>query len=149
MSLTEEQWRLIQPLIEPHLPHPGARGRPPIDERRVLEGIFWKLSNNAPWYGMPPAYPPYQTCYRRYRQWQRLGVLDAIFQTLYQDLLVRGGVDLEQALQNGRIRFERQEGSLHCVIDPQLHGSWQLYAILLFLGMAVRKMKSYRTLTTE
>jgi transposase len=101
MDLTDEQWALIQPLIPP--PSPYARGRPPADPRATLDGILRKLRLSAPWYDLPPCagdyYPSWQTCYRRYRRWQRAGLMDRIYRLLYQDLCDRAGIDLFKLLQ--------------------------------------------------
>jgi hypothetical protein len=56
MNLTDEQWRLIEPILPP--PSPSDRGRPPLDRRAVLNGILWKFRTDYPWYDMPPDYPP-------------------------------------------------------------------------------------------
>ncbi len=68
MDLTDQQWRLIYPLITDHNLHQVSRslevgGRPPIDPRPVLDAILWKLRNNVPWSDLPDRYPSYQTCY--------------------------------------------------------------------------------------
>ena len=58
--LTDEQWQVIEPLIPP--PSSAAtRGRPPINERAVLDGIFWKIINASAWYHLPSEYPSWQT----------------------------------------------------------------------------------------
>lgn len=149
MDLTDEQWLLLQPLIAPHLPAGNLLGgRPPIDERRVLDGIFWKLRNNAPWYDLPSSYPSHQTCYRRYRQWQRLGLLDAILQALYQDYLDRGGVDIQQLIQDGHISIKHESGIYRCYIASRLCESSQLPILLLFLGLIIKRLKAASPLTT-
>ena len=43
--------------IKPHLPN-KPRGVPRVDDRRVLNGIFWCLRSGAPWADMPPRYGP-------------------------------------------------------------------------------------------
>ena len=72
LPLTDEQWAEIKPLINP-TGSAATRGRPPIDERLVLDAILWKLASNKPWYDLPVSqgsvqFPSRQTCYRRYRQ---------------------------------------------------------------------------------
>lgn len=47
-DLTEFEWRLIDPLL-PNKP----RGVPRVDDRRVLNGIFWVLRSGAPWRNLP------------------------------------------------------------------------------------------------
>ncbi len=95
MDLTDEQWALIQHLIPP--PSPYSRGRPPADPRAVLNGIFRKFRLAAPWYNLPPTAlgdcPSWQTCYRAYRRWKNVGILDEIFKLLDQHLLDQGGFD--------------------------------------------------------
>ena len=43
-DLTDFEWSVIQPLL-PNKP----RGVPRVDDRRVLNGIFWRLRTGAPW----------------------------------------------------------------------------------------------------
>ena len=42
-------------------------------------------------------YPPYQTCHRRFQQWQRSGLLTRLLQKLAEDLRDRGKLDLSEA----------------------------------------------------
>lgn len=42
-DLTDFEWRVIEPLL-PNKP----RGVPRVDDRRVLNGIFWVLRSGAP-----------------------------------------------------------------------------------------------------
>jgi transposase len=74
------------------LPSPHLRGRPPLNERAILDAILWKLSRNAPWYDLPACYPSHQTCYRCYCQWHRLGLLDKLVAELLHDLEESAGI---------------------------------------------------------
>jgi Putative transposase of IS4/5 family (DUF4096) len=38
----------------------------PVDELRVLNGIFWVLRSGAPWRDLPENDGPYTTCYNRF-----------------------------------------------------------------------------------
>jgi transposase len=55
---------------------------PRVDDRRVLNGIFWVLRSDAPRRDLPERYGPRTTCYNRFVRWQRAGVwgrlMDAI-----------------------------------------------------------------------
>lgn len=42
------------------------RGVPRVNDRRVLNGIFWVLRSGAPWRDLPDALGPYTTCYNRF-----------------------------------------------------------------------------------
>ena len=72
-ELTEFEWRVIEPLL-PNKP----RGVPRVDDRRVLNGIFWVLRSGSPWRDLPGRYGPHTTCYNRFRRWMKAGVWDRI-----------------------------------------------------------------------
>ena len=65
-DLTDFEWSVIQPL----LPN-KSRGVPRVDDRRVLNGIFWRLRTGAPWADIPERYGPYTTCVIRFNRWRR------------------------------------------------------------------------------
>ncbi len=158
MDLTDEQWALIQPLIPPASPH--SRGRPPADPRATLNGILWKLRLGAPWYNLPPyardRYPSWQTCYRRYRRWQRSGLMDEIYRLLYQDLRDRAGIDLYQVLQvedavrrginpargEGAIALSWGAGGWQLRLPPKLAGTWTGSTVHLLVQVILARLKS-------
>ena len=47
-DLSDDEWAVI----EPHSPN-GGRGPKRIDDRRVLNGIFYILRTGAPWRDLP------------------------------------------------------------------------------------------------
>jgi transposase len=145
MNLTDEQWRLIEPILPP--PSPADRGRPAIDRRAVLNGILWKIRTGNPWYDMSPDYPSYQTCYRCHSKWARDGVMQKTYAALFSDLSTRGGFDLAQALQDG-INSATQAGS--CVtymITPRLRDTWQWSTAVLHLRPTMEKIKRSKQLS--
>ena len=78
-DLTDAQWEHLRPLVEwKQKRRPDGRGRPWSDAHRVLNGVLWILRTEAPWQDLPSRYGPYQTCHRRFQQWQREGVLAGI-----------------------------------------------------------------------
>ena len=76
-ALSETEWNLIRPA----LPN-KSRGIPRVDDRRVLNGIFWVLRSGAPWRDLPDRYGPYTTCYNRFVRWRQAGVWDRIMDGL-------------------------------------------------------------------
>nr|WP_287304613.1 transposase [Mesorhizobium sp.] len=65
-DLTDFEWRAIEPLL-PNKP----RGVPRVNDRRVLNGIFWVLRSGAPWRDLPERYGPRTTCYNRFVRWRK------------------------------------------------------------------------------
>ncbi len=68
-DLSETEWRLIEPLL-PNKPRGVAR----VDDRRVVNGIFYVLRTGSPWRDLPERYGPYTTIYNRYNRWAKAGV---------------------------------------------------------------------------
>jgi hypothetical protein len=68
-ALTDYEWTAIEPFL-PNKP----RGVPRVNDRRVLNGIFWILRSGAPWRDLPESFGPYTTCYNRFIRWRRAGV---------------------------------------------------------------------------
>ena len=76
-ELTDEEWAAIKPML-PNKP----RGVPRVNDRRVLNGIFWVLRSGAPWRDLPDSFGPYTTCYNRFVRWRRAGVWGRIMHAL-------------------------------------------------------------------
>ena len=52
-ELSDFEWGVIGPLL-PNKPS----GVPRVDDRRVLNGIFWVLRTGAPWRAVPKEFAP-------------------------------------------------------------------------------------------
>ncbi len=76
-ELTDYEWAAIKPML-PNKP----RGVPWVNDRRVLNGIFWVLRSGAPWRDLPQEFGPYTTCYIRFVRWRRAGVWSRIMDAL-------------------------------------------------------------------
>ena len=69
-DLSDVQWAVLEPL----LPTPRKRGRPPKWTRRqLIDGIRWRTRTGAPWRDVPAEYGCWQTVYGLFRRWQRDG----------------------------------------------------------------------------
>jgi transposase len=76
-DLSETEWRLIEPLL-PNKP----RGVPRVDDRRVINGIFYVLRTGSPWRDLPSRYGPHTTVYNRFNRWAKTGVWVRVFEAL-------------------------------------------------------------------
>jgi transposase len=79
-ELTDFEWTAIKPFL-PNKP----RGVPRVNDRRVLNGIFWVLRSGAPWRDLPVSFGPRTTCYNRFVRWRTAGVWDRIMNALSAD----------------------------------------------------------------
>ena len=76
-QLSDYEWCVINSML-PNKP----RGIPRVDDRRVLNGIFWVLRSGAPWRDLPETYGPRTTCYNRFVRWRRDGIWEGIIQAM-------------------------------------------------------------------
>lgn len=133
-ELTDEQWALIAPLFE-KVETVQTRGRPPPSAREVLNGVLWILRSGARWQDLPERFPPYQTCHRRFQQWVKDGRSKKVLETLAQDLLERGRLDLSETFidgtfvsaKKGALQWEKPSGA-------RALREWQWQTALVFLS---------------
>jgi transposase len=76
-ELTDDEWTAIRQML-PNKP----RGVPRVNDRRVVNGIFWVLRSGAPWRDLPDIFGPHTTCYNRFVRWRRAGVWGKIMNAL-------------------------------------------------------------------
>src|SRR3981189_633223 len=98
------EWTAIKPML-PNKPR-GARR---VNDRRVLNGIFWVLRSGAPLRDLPAAYGPRTTCYNRFVRWRQAGVWDQIM-----DALAAGHDAAVQMIDTSVVRVH-QHGA--CIAD--------------------------------
>ena len=82
-ELTNAEWKRLSPLLPPQ--ETGKKGRPPKDNRVVLNGMIWIDRTGAQWRELPECYGPWQSVYSRFRKWKAEGVLEKIFKALSCD----------------------------------------------------------------
>tara|TARA_Y100001968_G_C19037248_1_gene562689 strand:+ start:66 stop:413 length:348 start_codon:yes stop_codon:yes gene_type:complete len=70
--LTEVQMARLRPCF------PKSRGRPRVDDRRILSGIIFINRNGLRWCDAPAAYGPPKTLYNRWKRWSDMGVFARI-----------------------------------------------------------------------
>ena len=75
-DLSDEEWALLEPLM------PSSRKSGRVDDRRIMNAIFYVLRTGMPWRDLPEQYGPYTTAYNRFNRWSRRGIWKRIFDTL-------------------------------------------------------------------
>ena len=76
-ALSDEQYRLLEPLIPPA--KPGGRPRT-TDMRRLLDGLFYLVRTGCQWRHLPPppTFPPWSTVSGYFRRFLAAGVWESI-----------------------------------------------------------------------
>jgi putative transposase len=87
-DLTDEQWKLIEPLLPDA--KPGGRPRKTM-LREVLNALFYLVRSGCQWRMIPHEFPPWRTCYNYYRAWIDSGTWDELVVTLRMDVRTEAG----------------------------------------------------------
>ena len=95
----DELWREIEPLLPTEKPKPKG-GRPPISNRAALLGIVFVLRTGAAWRMLPQELGCGSgvSCWRRLRDWTRLGIWPEVHNRLLNTLNKFGQIDLSRAV---------------------------------------------------
>ena len=98
--LSDPQWEKIQPLL-PKIKR-RRRGRPPKDNRVVLEGILWVLKTGARWRDIPSDLGVSgSVCWKRLRLWDQQGVWLRLWRAFLSELDQRGRLDWRESFLDG------------------------------------------------
>jgi transposase len=97
-DLSDTEWARLAPLLPPR-----KAGRVRQDDRRILNGIFWKLATGAPWRDLPERYGPWQTVYTRFWRWSRSGLFDRLFAAIQRQADAAGEIDWELHFVDGTV----------------------------------------------
>lgn len=96
--LSETQFAKIGPLLPT-----DTRGKPRVDDRRVISGIIQVLRSGGRWVDAPDAYGPKKTLYNRFVRWAEKGVWAALFETLAQ----AGGPPAQVLIDSSAVKAHR------------------------------------------
>jgi transposase len=145
MDLRDAQWAVLEPHFRPRRREDG-KGRPWQDTRAVLNAVLWVLRTGAPWHDLPPRYPPYQTCHRRFQQWRRDGTLTRLLTALAEDLRDRGKIDLSETFIDASFSSAKKGALLSARLAAEKAvKSWRSQTAMVFLSPsaspALRRMK--------
>jgi transposase len=96
--LTDDQWATIEPLLPT-----DVRGKPRVDDRRVISGILHVLKSGCRWCDCPTDYGPTTTIYNRFVRWAKRGVWERMFTELSR----RGRSTETQMIDSTHIKAHR------------------------------------------
>ena len=76
-DMSDLEWGFIKQV----LPN-KSRGVKRVDDRRVINGIFYVLRTGIPWADLPEQYGPPTTIYNRFNRWSYAGHWDRIMEAV-------------------------------------------------------------------
>jgi len=96
--LSERQFSRLLPLLPT-----DTRGKPRVDDLRVISGIVHVLKSGGRWVDAPAIYGPRKTLYNRFVRWAAKGVWLDIFHTL----AAAGGPPAEVLIDSSAVKAHR------------------------------------------
>ena len=93
MRLSEQQLDCLAERV-PDAPVSPEGGRPAMDKRQTLRGIFWVLDNGAKWKDLPRAYGGKSSVHKYFTLWVREGVFENLMRDAGRLVEERGGYKL-------------------------------------------------------
>ncbi len=76
-DLSDLEWEFVKVV----LPN-NTRSKKRVDDRRVINGIFYVLHTGIPWADLPAQYSPPTTVYNRFNRWSYAGNWDRIMEAI-------------------------------------------------------------------
>ena len=93
-EIPDDLWEQIEPaLLE--LDPPKLKGRKRVDQRKMLEGVIFRMRSGCQWNHLPKALGDDSTIHRTFQRWVELGVLERIWTVLIAECQELGGVEWE------------------------------------------------------
>ena len=131
--LTEDQFSRLAPLLPT-----DTRGKPRVDDRRVISGIVHVLKSGGRWVDAPDVYGPYKTLYNRFVRWAAKGIWVDIFDILgsaggppAQVLIDSSHLAAKGGMQSGHwpitrwTHHQNPRSDRQCVPSYRLHPDWR------------------------
>ena len=95
-DLTEVEWRVLRGLLRVEREvGKRAKGRPPQDNRNIINGILWRLRCGTAWRDVPEKYGNWNSIYRRFRRWSASGVWESVAITLAETMAESGHYNID------------------------------------------------------
>ena len=96
--LSDDQFARLQPLLPT-----DTRGKPRVDDRRVISGIVHVLKSGGRWIDAPEVYGPRKTLYNRFVRWAAKGV----WVDMFHALAAAGGPPAQVLIDSSAVKAHR------------------------------------------
>ena len=112
-DLTEVEWRILRVLLPVERARgQRGRGRPPQDNRNIINGILWRLRTGAPWRDVPEKYGNWNTIYRRFLRWSKSGIWESVATALAETMAESGHYSIDSTTVRAHISAAGGKGGL-------------------------------------
>lgn len=109
MRLTDEQVEWLAERV-PDAPVNPKGGRPPMDKRQALRGIFWILDNGAKWKDLPRQFGAKSAVHKYFTAWVKAGVFEDMMRDAGELVEQRDGYRLYECFVDATFSKARGDG---------------------------------------
>ena len=106
--ISDEMWAVIGPLF----PKAAATGRPPVDPRQVVEATAWRYRTGAPWRDLPEQFGKWNTVYKVFDRWAKLGVWARVLEQVQSKAHASGELDWVASIDSTIVRVHQHGATL-------------------------------------
>jgi transposase len=87
-DLTDAQWEIVEPML-PLIKSPGRIPKHP--RRAIVDAILYVVRSGCSWRQLPVDFPPWQTVYWQFQQWEQRQVTERILEELREQVRLQEG----------------------------------------------------------
>src|SRR4051794_20344547 len=87
-DLTDAQWEIVEPML-PLIKSPGRIPKHP--RRAIVDAILFVVRSGCSWRQLPVDFPPWQTVYWQFQQWEQRQVTERILEELREQVRIAEG----------------------------------------------------------
>src|SRR5215212_5680296 len=87
-DLTDAQWEIVEPML-PLIKSPGRIPKHP--RRAIVDAILYVVRSGCSWRQLPVDFPPWQTVYWQFQQWEKRQVTERILDELREQVRLQQG----------------------------------------------------------
>src|SRR3954451_20345986 len=91
-DLTDAQWEIVEPML-PLIKSPGRIPKHP--RRAIVDAILYVVRSGCSWRQLPVDFPPWQTVYWQFQQWEKRQVTERILEELREQVRLHEGREPE------------------------------------------------------
>ena len=107
-SISDGVWAVIEPVF----PVGKSGGRPPMDRRRIVEGVAWRFRTGAPWRDLPGEIGNWNTIYKYFNRWSAQGVWARLLEHVQQRAAASGDLDWVASIDSTITRVHQHDATL-------------------------------------
>ena len=93
-EIPDDLWDRIEPVIL-ELDPPKAKGRKRVNQRKMLEGVIFRMRSSCQWNHLPKELGDDSTIHRTFQRWVERGMLERVWAILIEECRELDGVDWE------------------------------------------------------